>query len=149
MQLLLSKNNFFGLVIVFGWVHLNFVIEGKRKWNKTKRVGVDSGRYKRSKGKRTMEAKGILAESTEIKLKNKGENFWTQKWNSGILRVSKAEGKGISWENRGSWGWEGNKRLVILSYPLLSFCVAWQGDIIPSQPTLLPGRKGHSIEKHL
>lgn len=29
------------------------------------RVGVDSGRYKGSKRKRTKEAKGILAESTE------------------------------------------------------------------------------------
>lgn len=45
---------------------------------------------------------GILAESTEIKLRNKGRNFRTQQWNLGILKVSKAEGRGISWGNRGS-----------------------------------------------
>lgn len=39
---------------------------------------------------------GILAESTEIKLRNKGRNFRTQQWHLGILKVSKAEGRGIS-----------------------------------------------------
>lgn len=61
------------------------------------------------------------------------------------LGVSKAAGRGSVGEKR-------QRRAggeYILSYPSLSFCVAWQGDIIPSQPTLLPGRKGHSIEKHL
>lgn len=62
--------------------------------------------------------------------------------------MSKAEGRESVGGIEVAEGGRG-KRWVILSYPLLSFCVAWQGDIIPSQPTLLPGRKGHSIEKHL
>lgn len=47
----------------------------KRSEIRGRGLGVNSGRYKGSKGKRTKGAKGVLAESTEIKLRNKGQTF--------------------------------------------------------------------------
>lgn len=75
--------------------------------------------------------------STEIKLRNKVR---TSEHNSGTWEFEECQkqreresvgGTEAAEVGRGQEG-------VILSYPLLSFCAAWQGDIIPSQPTLLP-----------
>lgn len=80
------------LVIIFWWEHLNFLTEGSKKWNKRQRVGVDSGRHKRSKGKEEdQEAEGTWAESIEIKVRISQQDSRT--WELG---VSKAAGRGIS-----------------------------------------------------
>lgn len=65
------------------------------------------GGIKEARGRGLREpARGLLAESTEIKLWRKGQNFQTQQWDSGILRVSKAKGR-ESVGGRGSWGGRG------------------------------------------
>lgn len=57
---------------------------------------------KEAKERGPRKPRGILVESTVIKVGNKGQNFGTQQWNLGIVRVSKAEGKGINWGKKGS-----------------------------------------------